>query len=194
MRESTSPSNAETFLRSNASVLAERRSKRLEPEILRRWTTTESNETITEPMWLARLGRLVDLNCSLETEVPRLSKPSGGHPWERVVMRRLTTLGMTLGQLAEMIDETPARIRLLFHYAPLWQSLEPRLSKALSTTSYGLAAAIERETVRIAEHRELQKAAEAQRLELVRFRRERAARRREQREARRESRLRRKDF
>lgn len=190
MRESTSPSNAETFLLSNDSVRAEQRSKRLEPVLLRRWTTRESNETITEPLWLARLGRLVDLNCSTETEVPRLSKPAGGHPWERVVMRRLTTLGMTIEQLAEKLDETPQRIRLLFHFAPLWQSLEPRLSRALSTTSCALADAIERETVRLAQHRARKQAEEAERLERIRFRRERAARRREQRE----SRLRRKDF
>lgn len=156
---------------------------------LRRWTTIQTEETITEPMWLARLGRLVDMNCDKETIVPKISKPRGGHPWERVVRRRLVTLGMTLEDLAQKIDEPVNRIRLLFYYPPLWQSLEPRLSRALSSTSCALADAIERETQRMIDDRERKKAQAEQDALDVRIRRERAARRRErQLQSRKESR------
>lgn len=145
MNESNSPSRVETSKPYARSERVKRLSERCEPRVRRRWETP-AGETLVEPMWLARLGRLMEMQPKVEVEVPRLSKPPGGHPWERVVIRRCRELGISVAQLALRMDEEPKRLRLLFHFAPLWQSLEPRLSKALSTTSFALAAWIEQET------------------------------------------------
>lgn len=160
MNESTSPSPAETSLALLRSALDRARSRRttpFEPTQLLRWEVSKDGETtgVTEPEWVARLAKMVELNSDATmVEVPRLSKPPGGHPWERVVRRHLRHHGATVGDLAACMDTTPQRIHTLFHFAPLWQSLEPRLSKALGITSFALRSEIEQETRRIAQDRE----------------------------------------
>jgi hypothetical protein len=162
-----------------ARARSNRRADPLAPTQRRLWNPAESELMLVEPMWLSRLGRLLDLHRSPErlTLVPALSKPTTKWPWERVLRRRLLAQGMTLEMLAERIDEPLPRLRLLLHFEHLWKSLEPKMSRALSTTTFTLSSEIDREKKFLAEQRAQrqseQAAHQAARARLLQRRRER---------------------